>query len=249
MTLHLRNVIGGWCWPAGSNHESGILEQVSRSQQKLFSKTLLKWFESNSRTFAWRNHDSAYETLIAELLLRRTNAKSAERVFKQFLKKYPDLSTFAKADDNTLTDLVETLGLYWRAENIIDLARYFETSGANIPESVNELCLLPGVGPYVSRAVLANTLGLRVVPVDSNVVRVLCRYFGILESDSLRRAKRFQTFADSLLFHYPVREFNYALLDFGAATCRRNLPKCKTCPLNKNCAFANQIEPVKFAEN
>lgn len=204
-------------------------------KSKFFGKQLLNWWSKNRRYFSWRDSSDKYELLIAELLLRRTNATAAHVVYIDFLKEYPDLSSFKAGKNDEIEKLVLRLGLNWRAKNVVELAQYFECTQNSIPDTLESLTALPGVGPYVARAVLVNCNNFSSVPVDSNVVRVLCRFLGLEQNDSLRRNKQFQKLADSFVDKFPARAFNYALLDFSAAICRPRLPKCSICPVASVC--------------
>lgn len=228
------------------NNPDKALKQLCKSS---FTRDLLDWWSApgNQRQFLWRQTNDIYQLLIAELLLRRTNAPAVEPVYREFLEKYPSAERFACADPAELSILVRRLGLNWRAENLVSLSRDFRLNGWRLDASVDELARLPGVGPYVSRAVLLCAAHQQSVPVDSNVVRVLCRYFGFIESDSLRRNKAFQRFADSLLpTETLARMFHYALLDLAASTCRPANPRCETCPLHEVCKFRKKTKPKKF---
>lgn len=204
--------------------------------RKEFSEQLLRWWLENKRDFLWRKSNDAYEVLIAELLLRRTNAEAVRKVYVQFLSQFPDCTAFAHSKAQRIRTLVQPLGLSWRAENIVELSKHFRIHGSAVPQSIEDLYRLPGVGPYVARAVLINTLNWSAVAIDTNVLRVLCRYFGFQYTDNLRRNKSFQQFADSLLFGQSVREFNYALLDFASAICKSS-PQCDLCPLSTGCKY------------
>ena len=215
---------------------------ISKEAAAYFSERLVRWWRGAAREFRWRKTNDVYELLVAELLLRRTNARAVELVYDAFLEKYPDKISFSNAKPRDLRQLLKPLGLAWRAENIVTLSKYLKKSDCEIPENVSELENLPGVGPYVARAVLVNATGLKAVAVDSNVVRVICRYIGLEPTDSLRRQKAFQLLADSLVSQSSPKELNYALLDLASLVCRPQNPKCQLCPLVEKCCFAQRIK-------
>jgi A/G-specific adenine glycosylase len=205
-----------------------------------FRRRLLEWAAKpgNLRDFPWRRTKDSYQLLIAELFLRRTNAKAVSAVFQEFISKYPTLDDFALAPDSELRDVGGKLGLYWRAANLTALAKCVRETIDELPTDIEDLEGLPGVGPYVSRAVAINSCGAKTIAIDVNVVRVLCRYFDIRPSDGLRRNKDFQAFADSFIELESSRIFNFALLDFAASVCRAKRPACAGCPMSKSCKFA-----------
>jgi A/G-specific adenine glycosylase len=126
------------------------------------------------------------------------------------------------------------LGLHWRVRLIRKLAQELATGG--IPEDMEKLLDLPGIGPYGAAAFLSFHMGKRHAIIDSNVVRLYGRLFGIPRHAETRRNKQFIAFADQMTPRLLFREYNYALLDFTREICRVK-PKCWVCPLTKDCAF------------
>jgi len=218
------------------------IPSVTPDAKETFSKLLLRWWRQSGRDFRWRQTRDDYELLVAELLLRRTNAHAVEPVYDLFLGKYPKLPAFVRAKPADIRRIINPLGLAWRAENIVILAKHLKQHNLQIPTTIHQLQGLPGIGPYVARAVLINADGLRVIAIDTNVVRVVCRYFGLPEADSLRRHKGFQAFADSLVRHSLPRQLNYALLDLASLICRPKRPHCHICPLSANCCWSKANE-------
>lgn len=214
--------------------------KIRKASKNFFSDTLLSWSNvaGNIRDFPWRTTKSPYLILIAELLLRRTNAPAVVPVYNNFIRKYPLLSDFANANPDDLREIVQPLGLNWRAENIVELSQTISSSKMKrLPLTYSALVILPGIGPYVAKALLVNSDSSATVPVDTNVVRLLGRYFGIDVDDNLRRNSKFGAFAESLLPASNQRKFNYALLDLAAGICKSGIPKCSECPLSSNCSY------------
>ncbi len=201
----------------------------------------MDWWELNYRTFLWRQTDNRYEILIAEILLRRTNATAVAKIYADFLREFPIPTALAKADASSIELIANRLGLFWRGKNLSELSLFFR-DGGKIPKNLDGLLKLPGVGPYVARAVMVNAVGDAHIPVDSNVVRAICRFLGIPGQDAYRRNRKFQDLADSFLGDVPPRAFNYALLDFAAGVCVPVRPKCPICPLSKYCKSAKLFE-------
>jgi len=110
-----------------------------------------------------------------------------------------------------------------------------------IPEDIEELKALPGVGDYVSKAVRCYAFGRREAPIDSNVVRVIARVRGQqLNTETGRRDKDLASFALSLIPRgLDGRRVNLALLDLGALVCKP-VPRCNECPLASYCNYYNE---------
>ena len=90
--------------------------------------------------------------------------------------------------------------------------------------------LLPGVGQYTKNAILSFAYGDKVLALDTNLERVLTRYFAI---DSTKNYVR--KYSDFLLAGVNSRDLNQALMDLGSSICTNSNPKCDICPLEKKC--------------
>ena len=89
---------------------------------------------------------------------------------------------------------------------------------------------LPGVGKYTNSALLSFAYGEKVITVDTNVKRVLQRYF---KKDNVD--KFIEENEKDLLKHFNSRDFNQALMDLGSYICTSTNPKCSICPLEQQC--------------
>jgi len=215
----------------------------SLGQQKAIgiTKRLLRWFDRNKRQFPWREtfeRPDPYKILFTEIMLQRTTARQVAPVYEEFVKKYPTLEMLSNAPDMDVFGLFSQLGLRWRAKNIAKLiAALRDRHHGLVPTNPSDLRDLPGVGEYVACAVECYAFGRRVVPVDTNVVRVIARLFGLhLDPDLARRSKLIKDLAAELAPTRRIRDFNLALLDFAATVCKPQ-PMCDVCPLALECAY------------
>ncbi len=222
--------------------------EVKRSE---FQAAVLRWAKSNIRRYPWRNKcRSPYEIMVAELLLKRTTAAAAARIYEPFLRKYPGVYALAQATEEELTQDFKSVGLYTqRAKAVAKLAQHLiEQETGSIPNILDRLVKTPGLGNYSARAVLSFGYGMPEAVVDANVVRVLTRVF---QQDMPKRptANLLQKLADTLLPEKSHREFNFTLLDLGALVCRYVNPQCSLCPLSDICDYADvQHGPPKPTE-
>lgn len=206
---------------------------------KLFRETLLRWFKKNKRSYPWRDIRDPFRILVAEMMLRRTKADQVARVYERFISEYPTLESLAEAEEQELEKLLYPLGLSWRIPSFRVVAREIkEKHGGRIPDSRDELKKLPGVGDYVAGAVLSLGYGQREWMVDTNVVRVLKRYFGITTSKEGRRDKGIIEIAKLYVSCDDPRAANLAILDFAALICSPVNPKCEECPLKRSCKYS-----------
>jgi A/G-specific adenine glycosylase len=171
-------------------------------------------------------------------MLQRTRAEQVVPFYLDFVKKYPTFSALRAANQEEVYEFFSRLGLNWRARNVVRLVRTLELDfNGLIPRKIDQLRLLPGVGEYVARAVMCYAYGDAVAPVDTNVVRVICRLFGLpYDPDSGRRRKDVRVAAIALVSSRSPKEINLALLDFAAEVCQPK-PRCESCSLKHLCDF------------
>lgn len=200
--------------------------------------SLFTWYKTSARKFPWRYDSDLYHVLIAEMMLRRTQARQVVSVFLKFLEDYPDVRSLAGAPSGQIKASLYPLGLAWRAANFKQLAdAIMEQYGGEVPEDKNQLLALPGVGPYVAEAVRVFASGEYGVLVDTNTVRVAARVFGFeYDQESRRKPAVIKAVSELINRETPV-ESNYALLDFAAAICQARAPLHDKCPLLSHCAF------------
>lgn len=207
-----------------------------------FRNCLLDWFVDNQRHYPWRETDDPFRLLLAEMMLRRTNANQVEKVYVELFDKFPDSYSISKADEKKIEEILIPLGLKWRIPSIISVTKIIQKEyNGKIPYTRKELTNLPGVGDYVAGAVLSIAFNKREWIVDSNVVRVFKRYFGITTSKEGRRDKHVIEIAKIYSSCDSPRDANLAILDFAAKVCTSgNSPHCFSCPLKDFCNHYSQ---------
>lgn len=198
-------------------------------------RLLLKWAHHNLRDFPWRETANPFHVLIAESLLRKTQAQAVVGVYEHLVRKYPTPAHLAKANPAHLLKLVRPLGLNRRALLLRDAARALMTDhDGNVPSSFSGLLKLPGVGKYGAHVVLAFAFGRRVPIVDSGIARVLGRITGYEPKEPAYLDKWIWEFTERLLPRRQHRLFLLGLLDLAATVCRPK-PRCAECPLKLHC--------------
>lgn len=171
-------------------------------------------------------------------MLQRTKATQAERAFLEFRKRYPCPEDLCNAGLQGARWLTEQLGLHWRGPLLLKAAEEVVKLGG-VPDDLEGLLGLPGVGPYAAAASLSLHQGRRAVIVDNNVARWLARLTGRPYHAETRRARWVRDLAEELTPRRMFREFNYAILDFTMQICRPRRPRCDECPLRRDCRFVS----------
>jgi len=207
------------------------------------STALLAWFAVQGHHFSWRRDRAPFHVLVAEVLLRKTEAEAVERFLPAFLERYPTPDELAVADGEQLATMLAPLGLSrQRAKQLRALAeRLVQVFGAEVPGTLPELLSLPGVGAYTAGILAATCTGSAVPAVDTNVARVLCRVFGLIPSHAeARKSTNVWSLAGMLVRTRPelAVQLTWAVLDLAKSTCTAQRPKCGTCPLQAYCRYA-----------
>ncbi len=175
-------------------------------------------------------------------MLQQTGVSTVLPYFPRFLKAFPTIRRLAAAPLERVLEQWAGLGYYARARNLQATAKILvKKCGGRLPRNRAEVLELPGVGPYTAGALLSFTYDLPEPLVDGNVVRVLSRMFGI-KGDPRRPAilKKLWEKARSLVPSRGARDFNSALMDFGATVCKPGVPECAVCPMTALCwAYRN----------
>jgi len=182
----------------------------------------------------WRTTANPWDVLVSETMLAQTQVERVARRFGEVIAMFPTPVALARSEPAQILRVWSGLGYNRRALALWNAARLIvERHGGQVPRTLGELEALPGVGPYTARAVLAYGFDVRVGAVDANVARVLAR---AVAGKSLSRPD-VQHIADRLAAGHPGREWNLALVDFGALVCRARSPRCGECPLRRRCAW------------
>ena len=206
------------------------------AHRRRFSELLLRWYSTNKRDFPWRATKSAYKIAVAEVLLQKTCARNALPVYEEMVHRYPTARKLAEAESAHLAQILLPLGLPRRASLLHGMARkVVEKHAGCFPRTEPELRALPGIGPYGAGAIASQAFNLRAPMIDINVMRILSRVFSMpFKPRNGPTATQRQTVLD-LMSGMSPRQFNLALLDFGALVCTARRPGCESCQLSRLC--------------
>lgn len=207
------------------------------SGKKEIQNILLSWFAANQRNLPWRESYDPYHIWISEIMGQQTQMDRVVQYFQRWLKLFPDVNAVAEARQLHILKAWEGLGYYSRARNIQKTARILvrEYSGL-IPADMKQLLHLPGIGPYTAAAILSIAYNKPVPLLDANVERVFSRLLDLEQSVKLATVrKQLHLVAEDLLPKQKARQFNQALMEFGALVCRPKSPDCVHCPLTDLC--------------
>ena len=208
---------------------------------------MLEWYGEMGRDLPWRRTRDPYAILVSEIMLQQTRVETVLGRYESFMERFPDIGALAAADVEDVLAEWSGLGYYRRARGLHALARaVVDEHGGEIPNQLDALLSLPGLGPYTAAAVGSIAFEIPALSVDGNVGRILCRLGGI-EDDPRRapvRRQLEQMVAEAMQAH-PPGDLNQAIMELGARVCTPRSPRCDECPCASYCeAHALGIEEL-----
>ena len=149
---------------------------IKQKTKRLNKTALIHWYEKHGRhDLPWRTTTNPYHIYLSEIMLQQTQVKTVlERFYFQFLEKFPTLKSLANATQDEVLKAWEGLCYYTRARNLHKIAQLIQSQ---LPQRVEELHALPGIGPSTANAIACFAYGARVPILDGNVKRILYRYY------------------------------------------------------------------------
>ncbi|HZQ05907.1 MAG TPA: A/G-specific adenine glycosylase [Anaerolineae bacterium] len=221
---------------------------------KAFAKKLLAWYEKHKRDLPWRRTRDPYRIWLSEILLQQTRVEAVIPYYEKFVARFPDVFALANAPLDAVLKTWEGAGYYARARNLHRAAQVVvKECGGKFPRTVEGLLELPGIGRYTAGAIASIAFNVDAPVVDGNVIRVLCRYFGIRDDPAATATReRLWNIATKLLPKGEARHYNQAVMELGATICVPRNPRCLLCPVQKDCVarqlgLQNEI-PMKRAK-
>ena len=203
-----------------------------------FRRRIIEFYLKSGRQFPWRETNDPYVVLVSELLLQKTTSEQVLNIFSKFFSRFPEVRILAQADVKEIEAIIGVLGLRKRTRFLKELAlQIVRDFNGTIPNDRNKLLKLKGVGLYTANAVLAFAYNQCVPVVDTNVARVLRRFFGIKGKKPAYADKELWSFAKYVMPSSKCREYNYGILDLGALICKSRAPLCGKCPLKEYCQY------------
>jgi A/G-specific adenine glycosylase len=198
---------------------------------------LLPWYDASRRDLPWRRTRDPYAVWVSEMMLQQTQVATVLGYYDRWMRRFPTIRDLAGAAEHDVLHAWQGLGYYSRARNLWRGAKAVVSEhGGKMPATAASLRSLPGIGPYSAGAIASIAFGERAALVDGNVVRVLCRLFG-LGGDPSRNPLKAELWklAERLVPPDRPGDFNQALMELGATVCTPRAPRCNACPVRKGC--------------
>ncbi|MDR1518989.1 MAG: endonuclease III [Planctomycetota bacterium] len=174
------------------------------------------------------------QCLVATMLSAQCTDRKVNLATPALFKRFPDIDAFAKADAEEIEPFIHSLGLFRRkAANIAAAARIIrDRYGGAIPNQIEQLVLLPGVGRKTANCVILNAYGRPGIMCDTHFCRVT-RRFGLHDLDD---PDKIEAVIARLLPPGLWGDFSHRAIHHGREVCRARNPACGHCPVGDGCA-------------
>ncbi len=200
---------------------------------------ILAWGAASGRkNLAWQHNPTRYRVWVSEIMLQQTQVVTVERYYDRFMTAFPGVADLAAGQLDYVLHLWSGLGYYARARNLHRAAQLvIDCHCGEVPDDVDLLQSLPGIGRSTAGAILALADNRRQPILDGNARRVYARVFGIAGWPGHRAvSKELWDMAEACTPPADAAAYTQAIMDLGATVCRRLRPRCDNCPLGKWCS-------------
>lgn len=211
----------------------------------------MEWYRANARDLPWRRPGTtAWGVLLSEVMSQQTPVARVAPIWQEWVRQWPDPASFAAAGADEVLRAWGTLGYPRRALRLLECARTIVAEhDGQVPDDVDQLLALPGIGDYTARAIACFHFGQNVPVVDTNVRRVHER---LIEGNFLQppAAKAELKKVAALLPHDGTGPtVSVAVMELGATVCTARSPECEVCPVRAQCAWQAAGCPAPSAED
>ncbi|MFA5675394.1 MAG: endonuclease III [Christensenellales bacterium] len=184
-------------------------------------------------------YKSAFELLMATMLSAQTTDRQVNAVTGVLFEKYPDAESLMRLEQSELEEYIKSCGFYHtKAKNMLKTCGILVSKhGGRVPQTIEELTALPGVGRKTANVVLSNAFGIPAIAVDTHVFRVANR-LGLASAKNAEQTER------QLMRVIPKESWSDAhhwLIWHGRRLCTARRPKCQYCFLHDICPYEGKV--------
>lgn len=178
-------------------------------------------------------YTDAFQLLIATRLSAQCTDARVNMVTPALFNRYPDAKSMAVADISDVEELIKTCGLYkTKARDLVGIAQKIMTDfGGNVPDTIEALTTLPGVGRKTANLVCGDIYGKPAVVTDTHFIR-LCNRLGLVKTTNPLQVEMAMR---KLLPPEKSNDFCHRSVLFGRDICTARKAYCERCPLNSFC--------------
>ena len=184
-------------------------EKIQQFQQKIY-----EYYAKNKREFSWRNDITPYRIFISEVMLQQTQTSRVIFKFQQWIEKFPNFKTLAQASNHEVLATWQGLGYNSRGLRLARAAQIIiDQFDGELPQSLEELQSLPGIGPNTAGSIAAFAFNKPVTFIETNIRTVFLHEF--FSDKTLVCDKEILKLVEQTVDKHNPRDWYYALMDYG----------------------------------
>jgi A/G-specific adenine glycosylase len=217
--------------------------------EETIAAAAIRWFDVNARDLPWRHPDAgAWAILVSEVMLQQTPVSRVLPAYEAWLARWPAPADLAADEPGEAIRMWGRLGYPRRALRLHECATaVVSRHGGVVPDDLDALLALPGIGAYTARAVAAFAYGQRQPVVDTNVRRFVARAVAGAADGGHTTRPADLTATEALLPDEPAvaARASAAFMEIGAVVCVARAPRCTLCPVAERCAWRAAGRPAR----
>lgn len=185
------------------------------------------------------NFESPYELLVSTILSAQCTDERVNKVCSELYKEYNTPDKIITLTEQELSEKIRSCGFYKnKSKNILEATKILvEKYKGKVPDNMEDLIKLPGVGRKTANVVLSNAFGVPAIAVDTHVFRVSNR-IGIAEGNNVDIVEK------ELMKNVPQEKWSdthHYLIWHGRKICKARKPNCEECPLSLHCYYYKNL--------
>jgi endonuclease-3 len=213
-------------------NERNIEQVIATIENFIKEKTMIKKFVEEKF--------NPFQILVAAILSARTKDELSEKISRKIFEKVKKPEDLLKFSEYELAKEIYPVGFYRiKAKNLLNLAKIIiEKYNGKVPEKMEELLELPGVGRKTANIVLSYAFNKPAIAVDTHVHRIFNRW-GFVNTKSPEETE------NELRKKLPKKlwkKVNNLLVNFGKTICKPIKPLCNQCPINQVCPYPQKTK-------
>lgn len=223
------------------------IDPTVRRKFGAFKRRVWRHYRESGREFPWRATRDPYSIVVSEIMLQQTQTARVAQRYHQFLERFPDFKSLARAPMSSVLKEWQGLGYNRRAVFLKRLAEAVHRDlGGKLPRELEELRKLPGIGPYTAGAIRAFVFGERAVFIETNIRSVFLHHF--FSAADRVTDREIAALVEATVDKQNPREWYYALMDYGVSLKRSN-PRinAKSAHYVRQSAFKGSVREVRGA--
>ena len=216
-----------------------LIESIKKKRHRMsYIVSLLKQEYPDSKCSL--HFKTSFQLLVATILSAQCTDERVNKVTQNLFKKYSKPQDFSTLPLEVIQKAVYSTGFYNnKSKSIKNMSiKIIEDYGGELPNTLEEMVELPGVGRKTANVVLGNVYGIPSIVVDTHVTRIT----NLLRMVKHKNAVIIEKELAKIIDKNDWTLFAHLLIDHGRAVCIANRPKCEKCIINKLC-------PSKIGEN